>query len=120
MPATRIPSALSIALTLALPIAAPAKTRHHHAVSAPAGPLRAGSYVCQGSGAGMFPVTILPGARYRAAGAPGSYAAAGTTLRFTGGSLANNSGTMEGASGFALTLIGAGAPYTHCTRAAKK
>ena len=68
----------------------------------------------------MFPLSILPGFGYRAAGPAGRYVVAGDTLRFTGGSLANNVGTLDDAGAFSLATIGSRQPYTHCTLAPAK
>ncbi len=110
----------AVALTIALAAGAPAGARRHPHAAPPAGPLRAGAYVCEGADAGMFPLSILPGFRYRAAGPAGRYVAAGGTLRFMGGPLANNIGTLDGPNGFALATVGSRRPYTRCTRAPTK
>ena len=120
MPAARLTTLAMIACATAFVAASPASARRHPRAKPAAGPLRAGAYVCEGDGAGMFPLTILPGSHYRAAGPAGSYAVAGTTLRFTGGSLANNIGKLEGISEFSLATVGARTAYTHCSLAAAK
>lgn len=112
-------TAIAAPLAAGLILAVPADARRH-ARPAPSGPLRPGAYVCEGAGAGMFPVAILPGFGYRAAGPAGHYVVAGKTLRFTGGSLANNIGTLAGPAGFALATVGTSQPYTHCARAPAK
>lgn len=107
------------AIALALAAGTLADARRPHAAP-PAGPLRPGAYVCEGAGAGMFPLAVLPGFHYRAAGPAGRYVAAGQTLRFIGGSLANNIGTLDGSGVFALATVGSRQPYTHCTLAPAK
>ena len=96
-------------------VATPALARPH----AKAAPLRAGDYVCQASGAGMFPITLLSGMRYKAAGPAGRYTTFAGLIRFSRGSLANQVGKLVSPTSFELAMDPKSAPYTSCALAPK-
>lgn len=94
-------------------VAAPAVARPR----AKASPLRAGDYVCQAAGAGMFPLSILSGGRYKAAGPAGRYAAQAGLIHFSRGALADQVGKLVSPTTFELAMDAKSAAYTTCTLA---
>ena len=102
-----------LALVAVSLVAAPALAKPR----AKASPLRAGDYVCQAAGAGMFPLSILSGGRYKAAGPAGRYAAHAGLIHFTGGTLANQIGKLVSPTTFELAMDAKSAAYTTCALA---
>ena len=109
-------AAATVALVAAPAIAA---TRAKAASHAKAAPLRTGDYVCQAAGAGMFPLSVLSGMRYKAAGPSGRYTTRAGLIYFSRGSLSNQVGKLVSPTNFELAMDKASPAYTTCNLAEK-